>query len=237
MDPRQTKETLDALEDIKCVVDCRARIHEKVVIIDKEIVWYGSLNVLSHTHRTDESMTRVANAGLAQALAANMSKRRVSSETALLTISNAENPRCEACGSRSVYDDGKFGPCFYCESECGWKADLKKMARWSRAKSNANAIFRSRVLRVQYAKQRLHLEPGSMARFTAVAIILNAREPSTPRAPEAEMAAHTRITRSAKSGHQSDGSRRSRNANSVFIGKLKDPAASLSRYPHCRSRR
>ena len=39
------------------------------------------------------------------------------------------------------------------------------------------------------------------------------------------------------SGHQSDASRRSCNANSVFIGKLKDPAASLSRYPHCRSHR
>src|SRR5262249_42573232 len=107
MDPGQTKQTLDALEGINCVVDCRARIHEKVVILDNEIVWYGSLNVLSHTHRTDESMTRVANAGLAQALAANMSKRRVSSEKALLTISDAENPRCEACGARSVYSEGK----------------------------------------------------------------------------------------------------------------------------------
>jgi AAA domain len=35
MDPGQTKQTLDALEGINCVVDCRARIHEKVVIIDK----------------------------------------------------------------------------------------------------------------------------------------------------------------------------------------------------------
>ncbi len=55
------------------VTNERRRIHEKVVIIDNEIVWHGSLNVLSHTDRTDESMTRVANAGLAKALAANMS--------------------------------------------------------------------------------------------------------------------------------------------------------------------
>jgi hypothetical protein len=102
MDPTRSKDALDALERIDCVVDCRARIHEKVVLIDNEIVWHGSLNVLSHTHRTDESMTRVANAGLAKALAFNMSKRRISSETALRTVGDAENPRCEACGARSV---------------------------------------------------------------------------------------------------------------------------------------
>jgi hypothetical protein len=31
--------------------------------------------------------------------------------------------------------------------------------------------------------------------------------------------------------------RSERNASSLFIRKLKDPAASLSRYPHCRWRR
>ncbi len=133
MDPARSKDALDALEGINCVVDCRARIHEKVVLIDSEIVWHGSLNVLSHTHRTDESMTRVANAGLAKALAANMSKRRVSSETALQTIGDAENPRCERCGARSVYNEGKFGPFFYCENECGWSINLKKMARQGRS--------------------------------------------------------------------------------------------------------
>jgi hypothetical protein len=139
MDPSRSKNALDALERIKCIVDCRARIHEKVVLIDKEIVWHGSLNVLSHTHRTDESMTRVANAGLAKALAANMSKRRVSSETALQTIGDAENPRCEACGARSVYNEGKFGPFFYCEDECGWSINLKKTAWQGRSQATAGS--------------------------------------------------------------------------------------------------
>jgi hypothetical protein len=128
MDPARSKSALDALERIKCVVDCRARIHEKVVLIDKEIVWHGSLNVLSHTHRTDESMTRVVNTGLAKALAANMSKRRVSS-------GRAENPRCEKCNARSVYNEGKFGQFFYCEDECGWSVNLKQTARQGRAQA------------------------------------------------------------------------------------------------------
>jgi hypothetical protein len=129
VDPVLGKEALDALENINCVVDCRARIHEKIVLIDKEIVWHGSLNVLSHTHRTDESMTRIVNAGLAEAVAANMSKRHVSADKALQTIGDAENPRCEACGARTVYNEGRFGPYFYCEDECGWSINLKNISR------------------------------------------------------------------------------------------------------------
>jgi ssDNA-binding Zn-finger/Zn-ribbon topoisomerase 1 len=139
MDPARTKNALDALERIGCVVDCRARIHEKVVLIDGQIVWHGSLNVLSHTHLTDESMTRVVNAGLAQALAANLSKRRVSAEKAFQAVGDAENPRCEQCKGRSVYNEGKFGPFFICEAECGWSINLKNMDRRARSPSGEGA--------------------------------------------------------------------------------------------------
>jgi hypothetical protein len=139
MDPARTKNALDALERINCVVDCRARIHEKVVIIDGEIVWHGSLNVLSHTHLTDESMTRVVNAGLAQALAANLSKRRVSAEKAFQTVGDAENPRCEQCGCRSVYNEGRYGPFFVCEDECGWTLNLRNMEKRDRSSATNRA--------------------------------------------------------------------------------------------------
>lgn len=139
MDPERSKNALDALERIKCVVDCRAHIHEKIVLIDKEIVWHGSLNVLSHTHRTDESMTRVVNAGLAEALAANMSKRRVSADKVLQTIGDAENPRCGSCGARTVYNEGKLGPYFYCEDECGWSISIKNASRQNRAQEPDNS--------------------------------------------------------------------------------------------------
>ncbi len=133
LDPALGKEALDGLEKMGCVVDCRARIHEKIVIIDKEVVWHGSLNVLSHTHRTDESMTRIVNAGFAGAIAANITKRRVSMDKALLTIGEAENPRCEQCGARTVYNEGKFGPYFYCEDDCGWTVNLKNNSKKSYA--------------------------------------------------------------------------------------------------------
>jgi ssDNA-binding Zn-finger/Zn-ribbon topoisomerase 1 len=129
MDAGLGKQALDMLEGIKCTVDCRARIHQKVVLIDKEIVWHGSLNVLSHNHRNDESMTRVVNAGFAQAVAANMSKRHVSQEAALQAVANAENPRCGKCGNRSFYNEGRFGPFFQCEDKCGWSANLRSIER------------------------------------------------------------------------------------------------------------
>jgi hypothetical protein len=136
MELKRSKEALDALEGVNCVVDCRARIHEKIVLIDKKIVWHGSLNVLSHTHLTDESMTRVVNSGLAEAVAANMSKRRVSADKALQTVGDAENPRCGDCGARTVYNEGRFGPYFYCEDECGWSIDLKKTTTRSRPQAD-----------------------------------------------------------------------------------------------------
>ena len=141
MDPALGKEALDALEKIDCVVDCRARIHEKIVIVDKEIVWHGSLNVLSHTHRTDESMTRIINVGLAEAVAANISKRRLSTDKALQSIGDAENPRCGACEGRTVYNEGKFGPYFYCEDDdCGWSVNLKSVSKKKSNHPNADGL-------------------------------------------------------------------------------------------------
>ena len=132
MQPALGREALDLLEGIGCTVDCRVRIHEKVVLIDKSTVWYGSLNALSHAHRTDESMTRLVNAGFAQALAANMSKLRVSSAKALAAAADPENPRCGDCGHRTFYDEGTFGPFFRCEDRCGWSVSLKTIERYGR---------------------------------------------------------------------------------------------------------
>src|SRR5262249_22239129 len=55
-DPANGAAAFATLRSIDCVVDGRARIHEKVVIIDRRIVWHGSLNVLSFAQRSDELM-------------------------------------------------------------------------------------------------------------------------------------------------------------------------------------
>lgn len=132
MDPVLGKEALDILEGIGCVIDCRRDIHQKIVLIDNKVVWHGSLNALSHAYRTEESMTRVVNEGLAQTVAANMSKLRVSPERAASTVADAENPRCPECGSRTVYAVARRGrrrEFFYCEADCGWRESLWKTQR------------------------------------------------------------------------------------------------------------
>ena len=121
------REAIEILEGIGAVVDCRARIHQKVCLIDDRIVWWGSLNALSHMYHADETMTRVVNSGFAQVVIAHMSKRRMSVEKAVAGAANAENPRCPTCGNRTVLVDGSGvrNVHFYCEAECGWSQNLK----------------------------------------------------------------------------------------------------------------
>ncbi|QOJ34679.1 MAG: AAA family ATPase [Nitrospira sp.] len=132
--PAAGKEALDTLEGVGCIVDCRSRIHQKVILIDDSIVWHGSLNALSHAHSTEESMTRCVNTGLAKALSASMAKVRCSDDKAARSVSQAENPRCKICGSRTVYAEGRYGPYFYCENRregdgCDWSVNVTAFQR------------------------------------------------------------------------------------------------------------
>ncbi len=132
--PELGKQALDMLEGVGCAVDCRANIHQKVVLVDNEIVWHGSLNALSHSHRTEESMTRIVNSGLAEALGVSLAKRRLGADKAASRLAQAENPRCQRCNSRTVYDEGRYGPYFYCENRkaqdgCNWSMNLTAAER------------------------------------------------------------------------------------------------------------
>ena len=108
----QGREALDGLERIGVTVDCRAKIHQKVCLIDNRIVWWGSLNALSHAGRSDETMTRAVNEGLAATVAAHMCRGRGPTDKATATVADAENPRCPECGGRTFYNEGKYGPYF-----------------------------------------------------------------------------------------------------------------------------
>jgi hypothetical protein len=122
------REALSILEGLGAVVDCRAKIHQKVCLIDGRIVWWGSLNALSHGYHADETMTRAVNPGFASLVAAHMSKRPLSPERALATIADAENPPCPHGHGRTVLTDGRYGPFFYCEASCGWRQSVNRHA-------------------------------------------------------------------------------------------------------------
>lgn len=123
------REAVKMLEGIGAVVDLRAKIHQKVCLIDNRIVWWGSLNALSHMGHADETMTRVVNEGFAAMVAHHMSKRPISAAKALSAVTARENPVCGDCGAHTVYDEGRHGPFFYCEAECGWRRSMKRQTQ------------------------------------------------------------------------------------------------------------
>jgi PLD-like domain len=115
------RDALNALESWGCVVDTRWDIHEKVVIVDDEIAWFGSLNPLSHTNSTDEMMARITGKPAALQLSAFMAVASGINPDKAEGLSIAgENPRCTDCGHRSTYRTGRFGPFWQCEDACGW---------------------------------------------------------------------------------------------------------------------
>lgn len=121
----QGRTALTALETLGVAIDLRNDIHEKVVLIDNKIVWFGSLNPLSHTPRTSELMARVDNAGVASHLASILSVRRRSAEELERgAFTEPENPRCEQCSGWSVLIRGKYGPFFGCANGCEWKQNV-----------------------------------------------------------------------------------------------------------------
>jgi ssDNA-binding Zn-finger/Zn-ribbon topoisomerase 1 len=124
------RDALNGLEAMGCVVDTRWDIHEKVVIVDDEIMWFGSLNPLSHTNRTDEMMARIKGKPAALQLSAFMAvAHNISPDKAEGLSIIGENPRCPDCGRRTTYRVGSYGPFWQCEDECGWKENVGRMNR------------------------------------------------------------------------------------------------------------
>jgi hypothetical protein len=118
------KAALDSLENMGVIVDCRRDIHQKIAIADGRIVWFGSLNPLSHTARTDETMMRALAPQFASELARQVALRRSGRDDADGDV-RGENPHCARCGERSYYlFSRRLGRSFFaCEDECGWLQD------------------------------------------------------------------------------------------------------------------
>ena len=88
----------------------------------------------------DEMMTRVANDEFARSVAVHMSKRPVSSEKVQTTVAEAENPRCERCGTYSVFKESRYGPYFECELRCGWRWNMETEMKRTRSNRMMNDV-------------------------------------------------------------------------------------------------
>src|SRR5262249_5277026 len=113
-------------EGIDVAVDCRREIHQKIAIIDSKVVWFGSLNPLSHTSRSEEIMMRAVAPGFASELARQIAIRGARRDADGHNAAMGENPRCGNCGHRTYYffSRRKNRSFFACEKdECNWLQD------------------------------------------------------------------------------------------------------------------
>lgn len=121
----EVSELVRALRDLDVAVDLRARMHEKIAILDGRVLWHGSLNILSHRD-THESMLRIESPVACSQLARFVSTPagRRDDQPAL---DARENPECPECGGPTVWNDGRFGIYFECEAmDCDGKVDARR---------------------------------------------------------------------------------------------------------------
>jgi ssDNA-binding Zn-finger/Zn-ribbon topoisomerase 1 len=123
----EVTELVRELRSLGIIVDLRARMHEKIAIIDGHILWHGSLNILSHRD-THESMLRLDSPAACQQLSrfvrAAAGRRE---EDSTPSLEAPENPVCPKCGGPTVWKDGRYGIYFQCENpDCDGKVDPRR---------------------------------------------------------------------------------------------------------------
>lgn len=130
----EVTELVQTLRDVGITVDLRARMHEKVAILDGHTLWHGSLNILSHRD-THESMLRLESPAACQQLGRFVSTPASRpEEDAAPSLDAPENPACPKCGSPTVWNDGRYGIYFECEDPvCDGKVDPRRA--WSQRRS------------------------------------------------------------------------------------------------------
>lgn len=119
-------EGIQALQGVGVTIDIRTSMHEKVVLIDDDTAWLGSLNLLSHAGHTREVMLRVDGKQTALGVAAFLAADpKVTAERAAGIAYEQENPDCEECGERTRFVVAKNGGRFWSCQPCGWTRDAR----------------------------------------------------------------------------------------------------------------
>ncbi len=113
---RMLKKTL---RDWGVIVVHKQNMHEKLVFIDDDVLWAGSMNVLSSTGETGEHMERRWNPRLHQEYARTVFLGQLVGQCA------EGNPACPVCGCEIVATEGLGKPFYWCctNGECRYKRD------------------------------------------------------------------------------------------------------------------
>jgi hypothetical protein len=110
---------LPLLRQSGVVFEMRPLPHEKVIVIDDEIVWHGSLNMLSQ-NKSNEVMTRTVSRSFAKEMLSMLARHDLKRVNDLLA---AQLPICPDCGAQGELRIGTEGKAYLqCENRCGWTA-------------------------------------------------------------------------------------------------------------------
>ncbi len=127
----EVAELVQGLRDLGVTVDLRARMHEKIAILDGHVLWHGSLNILSHRD-THESMLRIESPAACRQVGRFVSTPKAARDEEA-TLDSSENPQCPRCGRPTVWNNGKFGIWFECEDKtCNVKIDPRRRSNQGR---------------------------------------------------------------------------------------------------------
>ncbi len=121
---------LSGIADTDVVLDMRARMHEKLAIIDNDVLWVGSLNIFSH-RSTSEIMLRIPTRSGCEQMAEFVTSARNNHrerEGEVVKLTDKENPLCPDCSAPMVWKNGRYGVYFECY-RCGHKLDPRRKKR------------------------------------------------------------------------------------------------------------
>jgi len=129
LDKDNTEKVLSYLERIGIRVEKRRSMHQKVVVIDSHIVWFGSLNPLSHRN-TQELMFRLENENFTKQVMDECGLQSPGEESEILVsaidIAKIPSRSCSRCGRRmKVIPKGRYGPFYKCEA-CNSTANIRR---------------------------------------------------------------------------------------------------------------
>lgn len=116
--PEEGRHAIGLLKECGFVVDMRASIHEKAIIIDESTIYNGSLNPLSFAGTTSETMIRSASsAHLCLSFWEKNSAYNLSLNKERANFTAKENPDCKSCGGETIYHKSQKARWFKC-TEC-----------------------------------------------------------------------------------------------------------------------
>lgn len=108
-------ELIESLRESGCTVELRSRMHEKLAMIDEQVLWHGSLNILSHRDTT-ESMLRLLGTSTCDEITKIVSPPLRETVVIDIDISKLQSRPCPmpGCGGTMNARTGKFGPFYGC---------------------------------------------------------------------------------------------------------------------------